>query len=95
MTGETSVIQALVEMADSLVDGFDVVDMLTGLAERCVNHLGVSAAGVMLVSPRGDLRLVASSSETMRGWRHSSCRPRRDRAWTPSAPASGLSTRIW
>ena len=66
MTRETSVIQVLVEMADSLVDGFDVVDMLTGLTERCVNDLGVSAAGVMLVSPRGNLRLVASSSETMR-----------------------------
>ena len=66
MTRETSVVQALVEMADSLVDDFDVVDLLTGLTERCVNHLDVSAAGVMLVSPRGELRLVASSSETMR-----------------------------
>jgi uncharacterized protein YigA (DUF484 family) len=66
MTSESSVVQALVEMADSLVDDFDVVDMLTGLTERCVNHLDVSAAGVMLVSPRGELRLVASSSETMR-----------------------------
>jgi GAF domain-containing protein len=66
MTSESSVVQALVEMADSLVDDFDVVDMLTGLTERCVKHLDVSAAGVMLVSPRGELRLVASSSETMR-----------------------------
>lgn len=53
-------------MADTLVDDFDVVDMLTRLASRCVTVLGLSAAGVMLASPGGDLRLVASSSETMR-----------------------------
>jgi GAF domain-containing protein len=53
-------------MADTLVDDYDVVDLLTGLADRCVNLLGVSAAGVMLASPEGSLGLVASSSEAMR-----------------------------
>jgi GAF domain-containing protein len=63
---ETAIIQALVDMADTLVEDFDVVDLLTGLTDRCVNLLGVSAAGVMLVTPGGDLHLVASSSEVMR-----------------------------
>ena len=31
MTRESDVVQALVEMADTLVDDYDVVDMLTGL----------------------------------------------------------------
>jgi GAF domain-containing protein len=53
-------------MADTLVGDYDVVDLLTGLADRCVNLLGVAAAGVMLASPAGELRLVASSSEAMR-----------------------------
>ncbi|MFI5041036.1 MAG: GAF and ANTAR domain-containing protein [Acidimicrobiales bacterium] len=53
-------------MADTLVGDFDVVDLLTGLADRCVNLLGASAAGVMLVSPQGDLRPMASSNEAMR-----------------------------
>jgi GAF domain-containing protein len=53
-------------MADTLVDDYDVVDMLTGLADRCVSLLGASAAGVMLASPAGGLGLVASSSEAMR-----------------------------
>ena len=66
MTRETDVVRALVEMADNLVDDYDVVDLLTGLADRCVNVLGVSAAGVMLASPAGSLGLVASSSEAMR-----------------------------
>ena len=66
MTREADVVRSLVEMADTLVDDYDVVNMLTGLADRCVHLLGVSAAGVMLASPSGSLGLVASSSEAMR-----------------------------
>ena len=66
MTREADVVRSLVEMADTLVDDYDVVNLLTGVADRCVNLLGVSAAGVMLASPAGGLGLVASSSEAMR-----------------------------
>lgn len=66
MTREADVVRSLVEMADTLVDDYDVVDLLTGLADRCVTLLSVSAAGVMLASPAGSLGLVASSSEAMR-----------------------------
>jgi len=66
MTREADVVRSLVEMADTLVDDYDVVDLLTGLAGRCVTLLGASAAGVMLANPTGSLGLVASSSEAMR-----------------------------
>ena len=66
MFQEADAMRSLAEMADTVVDDYDVVDLLTGLADRCVNVLGVAAAGVMLVSPGGNLGLVASSSETMR-----------------------------
>jgi len=66
MTREADVVKSLVEMADTLVDDYDIVDLLTGVADRCVSLLGVSAAGVMLASPAGRLGLVASSSEAMR-----------------------------
>jgi GAF domain-containing protein len=66
MTREADVVHSLVEMADTLVDDYDVVDLLTGLTDRCVSLLAVSAAGVMLASPSGSLGLVASSSEAMR-----------------------------
>jgi GAF domain-containing protein len=66
MSREADVVRSFVEMADILVDDYDVVDLLTGLADRCVSLLGVSAAGVMLVSPAGRLGLAASSSEAMR-----------------------------
>lgn len=63
---EAQFARSLVELADTLVVGFDVVELLTVLADRCVQVLGVGAAGLMLVAPDGDLRVVASSSEAMR-----------------------------
>lgn len=66
MTRETEIMDALVTMADTLVDDFDVVDLLTALTDRCVSLLNISAAGVMLAGPNRELRLIASSSEAMR-----------------------------
>lgn len=66
MPREAALARTLVELADSLVDDFDVIELLTMLADRCVEVLDVDAAGLMLVSPEGDLRLMASSSEAMR-----------------------------
>jgi GAF domain-containing protein len=55
-----------VELADTLVADFDVIELLTRLADRCVDVLGVAAAGLMLAGPDGELRVMASSSEAMR-----------------------------
>ncbi len=66
MPNEALLVRTLVDLADNLVDDFDVVELLSLLAGRCVDVLGVSAAGVMLASPEGELRVVASSSEAMR-----------------------------
>lgn len=60
MLGDTMVL-----LADNLVTDFDVVELLTLLADRCVSILGVSAAGLMLAGPDGALRVIASSSEQM------------------------------
>jgi GAF domain-containing protein len=66
MPREALLTRTLAELADTLVDDFDVVELLTLLAHRCVEMLDVAAAGLMLVAPDGDLRVVASSSEEMR-----------------------------
>lgn len=66
MTREAMLARTLVELADTLVDDFDVVDLLTRLADRCVEVLDVQAAGIMLAGPDGQLRVMASSSEAMR-----------------------------
>lgn len=66
MPTEALLVQTLVELADNLVEDFDVVELLTLLTDRCVELLGVSAAGLMLLAPEGELRVIASSSEAMR-----------------------------
>ncbi|CAN5451464.1 GAF and ANTAR domain-containing protein [soil metagenome] len=63
---EAVLTQTFVELADTLVADFDVVDLLTLLTSRCVEVIGVDAAGIMLATPDGALRVVASSSEAMR-----------------------------
>ncbi|MDQ6909375.1 MAG: SpoIIE family protein phosphatase [Actinomycetota bacterium] len=66
MSREALLARTLVELADTLVDDFDVVELLTLLTDRCVEVLDVAAAGLMLGYPGGDLRVMASSSDAMR-----------------------------
>ena len=67
MPREATLVRTLVELADTLVDDFDVIELLTRLADRCVEVFDVAAAGLMLASPGGgNLRVVASSSDAMR-----------------------------
>jgi GAF domain-containing protein len=58
--------QTFVDLADTLVDEFDVIELLHVLAGRCVDLLGVDAAGVMLADSHGQLRVTAASSERAR-----------------------------
>ncbi len=66
MPREAMLARTLVELADTLVADFDVVELMSLLADRCVEVLDVGAAGLMLVAPEGDLRLMAFSSDAMR-----------------------------
>jgi GAF domain-containing protein len=52
-----------VDLADTLVADFDVIDFLHLLTDRSVALLSASAAGVLLADPRGQLRVAAASSE--------------------------------
>jgi ANTAR domain-containing protein/GAF domain-containing protein len=55
-----------VELADTLVAGYDLMEFLAALAERCVELLEVDAAGLLLADAGGVLRLVAASTEQAR-----------------------------
>jgi GAF domain-containing protein len=58
--------QAFVELADTLVAGYDLMEFLQTLTDRCVELLEVDAAGLLLADSRGVLRLVAASTENAR-----------------------------
>ena len=58
--------QAFVELADTLVAGYDLMEFLQTLTERCVELLEVDAAGLLLADNGGVLRLVAASTEQAR-----------------------------
>ena len=62
---EALLTRTLVQLADTLVEGFDIVDLFTFLSMRCVEILDVEAAGLMLPESNGELAIVASSSEAM------------------------------
>ncbi|MGH8862827.1 MAG: GAF domain-containing protein [Jatrophihabitantaceae bacterium] len=66
MSRETLLGQTFVQLADSLVTGFDVVELLDDLVDSAVALLDLAAAGLMLTDQRGNLRVMAASSEGTR-----------------------------
>lgn len=57
--------RTFVELADTLVDDFDLIEFLSMLADRCVELLGAAEVGLVLAGPRG-LQVMASSTERMK-----------------------------
>lgn len=61
---EQQVLAAVVSVVDSLLDDFDVVELLTDLTEQCAGLLDVASAGLLLADPRQQLHLMAATSGT-------------------------------
>lgn len=57
------VAQSFVALADTLVDDFDVVELLDRLVADCVTLIGVDAAAILLLNRDRNLEVVASSNE--------------------------------
>jgi GAF domain-containing protein len=66
MVREQRLAEVCVELADTLVEEFDVIDLLQTLTERCVELVDTDAAGLMLDDQRGNLRLIAHTHESAR-----------------------------
>lgn len=65
-TTDRRVRETFVELADTLVDDYDVLGFLDVLAHRVVELLDVDACGVVLADHHGTLSLVAASTEETR-----------------------------
>jgi hypothetical protein len=63
---ELQVTEAFVSLASSLANGFDVVELLSGLTEDCARLLDVASAGLLLADGFGVLHVLAASSEATR-----------------------------
>ena len=59
-------VETFVELADTLIDDFDVIDFLTVLVDRSVELLDIDAAGLLLADQHGRLQVIASSNEHVR-----------------------------
>jgi len=66
MPREHLVSQTFLQLADTLVADFDIIDLLTMLADRCVELVDADAAGILLADANGNLRVMAASSEQAR-----------------------------
>ncbi len=53
-----------VEVADTMIDEFDLIEFLQMLADRAAGLLDASTVGLLLADPSGHLRSMAASDET-------------------------------
>ncbi|NIK60036.1 GAF and ANTAR domain-containing protein [Kribbella shirazensis] len=65
-TSDRRVREVFIELSDTLVADFDIIDFLDRLAARCSELLNVTSCGILLVDHHGALNLVAASSEQAR-----------------------------
>lgn len=65
-TRESQLLDTFVTLADTLVVGFDTIDLLQMLVERSVELFDATDAGIMLANASGELEVIASTSERSR-----------------------------
>lgn len=62
---EALLADTFLKLADTLVDDFDVIEVLTMLSGRCVKLLDAAATGILLADVQGSLQVMAASRESV------------------------------
>lgn len=62
-TREQRINEAFVKVAGTLMEQYDVVDLLSALVEECTELLDIQAGGLLIANNLGELELIASTSE--------------------------------
>jgi transcriptional regulator with GAF, ATPase, and Fis domain len=62
-TREHRLVDTFVSLTDTLVDDYDVVDLLQNLVDSAVDLFDAAAAGILLVNQTQELEVMASTSE--------------------------------
>jgi GAF domain-containing protein len=65
-TRERRLLETFATLADTMVEGYDVLDLLQELVDACHHHLDASAAAILLADQTGELDVMASTSEASR-----------------------------
>ncbi len=60
---EARINQAFVRVADTLMNSYDMIDLLATLIDECVDLLEIESGGLLIADETGELQLIASSSE--------------------------------
>ena len=63
MTRTERLFDAFATLADTLVAGYDVLDLLQSLVDYCHDLLDIDSAGILLANADGELEVVASTNE--------------------------------
>lgn len=58
--------EAFVEIADTLIDEFDLIEFLQMVTSRTTSLTSVAAAGLLLADPQGNLSFMAASDESVK-----------------------------
>jgi len=66
LTKEARLLETFASLADTMVEGYDVVDLLQRLVDTCHELLDATAAAILLADVSGGLDVVASTSEASR-----------------------------
>jgi GAF domain-containing protein len=66
MTREQRLTEVFVEVADSLIEDFDLFDFLQQLSVRCMELIDVAAVGILLADQHDVLQTMAASDEHTR-----------------------------